>query len=333
MKSPLLIGFTYDIKEDYHFHSQDWRHSDFSTLAEVASVKTLFEELGHQVFLIGNYEKLYHMLSNGKLPPVDTVFNIAEGINSRNREAWIPSLLEINHIPYSGSDAYGLSLTLNKLHMKIMAEHLGIRTAPYRIIASVEEAKAVEKTFPGPWVLKPNYEGSSSGVKLVVTEDDLCRYCSQLLQEYRQTILCEKYIEGREFNVALLNDGEETEVIGTVEVVRKDGSPIRIFNVKDKFTDTCTKVPADLPPKAKRTMESAALRLHKFTGCLDYNRGDFRMDANGEIYFLELNPLPSIDEESGFAKCCYYNGRNLGHVLESILYRSIQRFDGQSIQV
>lgn len=217
--------------------------------------------------------------------------------------------------------------------MKIMAEHLGIRTAPYRIIASVEEAKAVEKTFPGPWVLKPNYEGSSSGVKLVVTEDDLCRYCSQLLQEYRQTILCEKYIEGREFNVALLNDGEETEVIGTVEVVRKDGSPIRIFNVKDKFTDTCTKVPADLPPKAKRTMESAALRLHKFTGCLDYNRGDFRMDANGEIYFLELNPLPSIDEESGFAKCCYYNGRNLGHVLESILYRSIQRFDGQSIQV
>lgn len=332
MDKALKIGITYDVKEDYNFDSACWKHSDFSTLAEVDYVKGLFEALGHDVYLIGNYEKLYNALQTETLPNVDIVFNIAEGINSRNREGWIPSLLEINHIPYSGSDAYGLSVTLSKLHTKIIAEHLGISTPQFYAISSIEDINVAKKTIQGPWVLKPNYEGSSSGVVLVTSERELETKAKHLLEEYQQTILCEKYIPGREYNVALLYDGKKTSVIGTVEVIRKNGSEIGIFGAEDKYTSTCTKIPASLPDATIELLCDSAVKLHRFIGCLDYNRADFRIGPDGKAYFLELNPLPSIDDESGYAKCCAYNGYKLGDVLNMIVFNALERFYGKHFQ-
>lgn len=166
MQKQLKIAFTYDVKEDYRFERTCWKHTDFSTLAEVSYVKGLFEKLGHTVYLIGNYEKLNNCLASRTFPDVDIVFNIAEGVSSRNREGWIPSLLEINHIPYTGSDAYGLSVTLSKIHTKIIANYLGIPTPQYCAISSLMDIHGAPKKVLGPWILKPNYEGSSSGVML-----------------------------------------------------------------------------------------------------------------------------------------------------------------------
>ena len=156
MKRYLNIGLTYDVKEDYGFRSSSWKHVDFSTLAEVNYVKELFEARGHTVHLIGNYNKLNDMLRSSTFPKIDMVFNTAEGIHSRNREGWIPSLLEINHIPYSGSDAYGLSISLNKLHTKIFAKYLNIATPNYFFISSTQDAIEEANNITAPWILKPN---------------------------------------------------------------------------------------------------------------------------------------------------------------------------------
>lgn len=130
MKSFFKIGIAYDVKEDYKLDSEDWKYSDFSTLAEVQYVKRLFEKRGHSVVLLGNYEEIYNLLKNNTFPAVDVVFNMAEGIGSRNRESWIPSLLEINGIPFTGSDAFALSLSLSKFHTKLVAKYLNILTPP-----------------------------------------------------------------------------------------------------------------------------------------------------------------------------------------------------------
>lgn len=329
MKRHLRIGFTYDVKEDYNFHTAEWKHSDFSTLAEVSYVKLLLERKGHEVILIGNYEKLYQALKDGTFPEVDIVLNTAEGINSRNREGWIPSLLEINHIPYSGSDAYGLGLTLSKSHTKIIAEHLGIPTPSFYEINSGPDAEKAAIMLKGPWILKPNYEGSSSGVRFVRDPEELKTAAEQLLAEYNQTILCESYIGGAEFNVSLLYDGEKTKSIGVVEIVRKDGRPLDVFDVVDKFTSTCTKIPAKLPEPLYNKLCSDTIKIHKYIGCLDYNRADYRIDENGNYYLLELNPLPSIDDESGFAKCCEYNGIKLADALEQVVFNALKRWENK----
>lgn len=326
MKKKLRIGIAYDVKEDYSISAEGLTHCDFSMLFEIKMIKELLEERGHIVYLLGNYQKINRLLIDGEFPEIDIVMNTAEGILSRNREGWLPSLFEINDIPYSGSDAYALNLTLNKLHTKIIAEYLNIPTPPYYRIDSMQDVKAAINSIKGPWILKPNYEGSSSGVILANSEKELALAFQKLNAEYHQTLLCETYIDGREFTVALLYDRENTKVLGTVEIIRKGESHLGIFSAEDKYSDTCTKIPAILSNNIIESMQNDAKRLHQFLDCNDYSRADYRVDSNGQYYLLELTPLPNVDYESGFAKCCEYSKYNLGKVLEEILYNALQRY-------
>lgn len=327
MRKKLRIGIAYDVKEDYSISAVGFSHCDFSMLFEIKLIKELLEERGHIVYLLGNYQKVNKLFMNGAFPEVDIVMNTAEGILSRNREGWLPSLFEINNIPYSGSDAYALNLTLNKLHTKIIAEYLKIPTPAYCKIDCIDDVQMAIQSVKGPWILKPNYEGSSSGVVLANSERELEQVFKKLNAEYQQTLLCETYIDGREFTVALLYDGENTKSLGTVEIVRKGEERVGIFSAEDKYSDTCTKIPAVLPKGIIKSMEEDAKKLHQFLDCHDYSRTDYRMDQNGQYYLLEITPLPNVDYESGFAKCCEYGKYNLGKILEEILYNALLRYN------
>ena len=324
MKRFLKIGIAYDVKEDYRLDSQDWKYSDFSTLAEIQYIKGLFEKRGHSVILLGNYEKIYNRLKTGSFPNIDVVFNMAEGIGSRNREGWIPSLFEINGIPFTGSDAFALSLSLSKFHTKLVAGYLNILTPEFCVISDSNDFRQALQ-IPGPWILKPNYEGSSSGV-VYVDSAGLLRDCAnKLLCNYKQPLLCEHYISGREANVSILYDGEKTKILGAVEVVRKNGMPIHIFSAKDKFTGTCTKIDAHFQEKTLELMYRNAEKIHRHLFCTDYSRVDFRIDENGTPYFLELNPAPGVSEDDSFTLCCSCHGFELDWVLEQIVYNAVAR--------
>lgn len=326
MRRKLTIGISYDVKEDYNISSKGFKHCDFSTLTEITIMKQLLEQRGHTVILLGNYQKIYSSFLDRSFPKVDIVLNTAEGIISRNREGWLPSLFEINHIPYSGSDAYTLGLTLNKIHTKIIASYLGIPTPAFHIVTKIEDISSVLDHVPAPWIIKPNYEGSSSGVRYAEDFDTLYDAANDLLSEYFQPLLCESFIAGREFASSILYDRENSKCIGTVEIVRKSGDNIHIFSAEDKYSDTCTKKPADIPKDLLLRIESDTLKLHRFLECNDYSRTDFRVDPDGNYYFLELTPLPNVDPESGFGKCCQFSRLKLGYVYEEILYNALQRF-------
>lgn len=326
MRKKLKIGIAYDVKEDYNISSEGYKHCDFSTLAEISVIKRTLEQRGHTVILLGNYEKIFNMFIEKCFPEVDIVLNTAEGIISRNREGWLPSLFEINHIPYSGSDAYTLGLTLNKAHTKIMANYLGIPTPSFYIINHQNDIARIPDDVSPPWIIKPNYEGSSSGVRFVNESSSLSDVVNELLTIYHQPLLCESYIPGREFTTSILYDKESTKCIGTVEVVRKNGSNIHIYSAEDKYDDTCTKVPANIPDNLLQSIEADAIRLHQFLECCDYSRADYRIDTQGNYYLLELTPLPNVDPDSGFGKCCEYSNYKLGYIYEEILYNALKRF-------
>lgn len=331
MKKKLRVGIAYDVKEDYSISAEGFSHCDFSMLFEIKMIKDLLEERGHIVYLLGNYQKINKLLMNREFPEIDIVMNTAEGILSRNREGWLPSLFEINNIPYSGSDAYALNLTLNKLHTKIIAEYLNIPTPSYCKVDCMADVKSAAKSIKGPWILKPNYEGSSSGVVLAKSKKELESAFQKLNAEYHQTLLCETYIDGREFTVALLYDGENTKTLGTVEIIRKGKPHLGIFSAEDKYSTTCTKIPATLSDYIIEGMQNDAKRLHQFLNCNDYSRADYRVDSNGQYYLLELTPLPNVDYESGFAKCCEYSKHNLGKILEEILYNALRRYKNETV--
>ena len=325
MKKALKIGITFDTKENYNIKSDDWKHSDFSTLADITFVKEKIQSKGFDVTLIGDYRNLKQKFLHDELHQFDLVFNTVEGLSSRNREGLVPSFLELNKIAYTGSDAYSVNLALNKTHTNIIAKHLNINTPQFFLINNKNEIYLALDYVNGPWILKPNYEGSSSGVHIANTENELFEVASELLKTYNQPILCEQYIAGREIVISQILDNEKAHIVGAAEIVRKNGQPIGIYNSKDKFSDSCKKIPVNLSSTTLNKLYSDSLKLHKFLGCYDYSRTDFRVDENNNIYFLEITPLPSIGPNSGFAKCCEFGGYDFADILEQIILNAYCR--------
>lgn len=321
----MIIGIAYDKREDYSFNS-DVCYFDFTTAAELSYVKQTLEKCGHTVKLLGNYYNILKLAAGDMLNDIDLVFNMSEGLKSRNREGTVPILLEMAKIPYTGTDAYGLGLCLNKYHSKIIAGYLEIPTPEYFLVNNEDDIKKKEPAY-FPYVLKPIYEGTSSGVKLVKSYNEYTSEAAYLLNTFQQPVLCEKYIDGREFTVSLIGTGADTTVIGIVETLRKDGTPIGIFSSEDKIYGNCKRTLAqNIPEQIKELAFDQAIRFHNFTECRDLNRIDYRMDGNGNLFFLEANPLPGLSISSAFPNCCILNGIPIEDAMKKIIESALKRY-------
>lgn len=181
----MKIGITFDIKEHYGFDQLDLSYTDFQTMADVTFAKHTLEKLGNDVLLIGNLFSLTDFLQEKN--SVDMIFNLSWGYKGRNRESLIPAVLESYHIPYTGTDAYGCSLCLDKCQVKLIAKHLGIPTPNFHVINYVDE----EPQLSFPLILKPNAQGTGMGVTLVENNSEYKLTVEKLLSEYGAPILCE----------------------------------------------------------------------------------------------------------------------------------------------
>ena len=121
----MKIGIAYDTKEMYD--DKDDLYYDFADEVSISQLDAAFRSLGHETVRIKSFAELLE-ICKGKECPCDLVYNTMEGISSRNREGFAPSLLEMYRVPFMGTDAFGLSLTLNKYLTKIVAQNYGIAT-------------------------------------------------------------------------------------------------------------------------------------------------------------------------------------------------------------
>jgi D-alanine-D-alanine ligase len=151
-----------------------------------------------------------------------------------------------------------------------------------------------------PLIVKPNAEGSSKGIgstSVVDTEDELRAAVKLTVERYRQPALVEEYIAGREFTVGLLGD-KRPRVLPPMEIrfKKKDNSrPVYDYAVKQEWEEyVYYECPANLTDAEQRAMEKIARATFWALDCRDVARVDMRMDADGRIYVLEVNPLPGL---------------------------------------
>src|SRR5438477_136383 len=228
---------------------------------------------------------------------VDLIFNIAEGVEGRNREAQVPALCELLGIPYTGSDSATLAIALDKaLGKKVLLQH-DILTPKFQVMESARERLDADMKFP--MIVKPNAEGSSKGIgstSVVDTEDELRAAVKVCVERYRQPALVEEYIAGREFTVGLLGD-KRPRVLPPMEIkFKKDTKrPVYDFAVKQEWEEH---VYYECPPKLTEAELKAIEKIARATfwalDCRDVARVDMRMDPDGRIYVLEVNPLPGL---------------------------------------
>ena len=292
----LKVGFAFNVKRvtpDLSGEGDD--EAEYDSPKTLQAIREAIASYGHEVVDLEATSDLPIQLAS---TPVDVVFNIAEGFKGRNRESQVTALLELLDIPYTGSDPAALSVSLDKALAKRMVRTHGILTPDYLVLHTGKERLPKEVGFP--LLVKPVAEGTSKGVtkrSVVHDEAELREVAREMIAKYRQPALAEEYIGGREFTVGMLGE-RRPRVLPPMEIVfldRDDPTPIYSFEMKQDWNDKIRyEVPAHLSERELDRLERASRECFAALGCRDVARVDFRMDAEGRLYFIESNPLPGL---------------------------------------
>lgn len=289
------VGLVYDLRSDYiALGAAPEEVAEFDTEETIEALERAISSLGFVVDRIGSARALCARLVRGER--WDLVFNIAEGTSGRSREAQAPCILELYGVPYTFSDPLVCAATLDKAVAKTIVRAAGVPTPHYAVVRHPSDAEKVALRFP--LFVKPLAEGTGKGIdgrSRVASREALAGLCSELLARFRQPVLVEEYLPGREFTVGILGTGEAARVLGTmeVEVIAEEGGAIYSLDMKERCEQTVRYSPlAD--PALRREVEELALAAYLALECRDAGRVDVRLDAGGKPHFLEVNPLPGL---------------------------------------
>jgi len=326
----LTVGITYNLKKDFGGGMD--RPIDFleeyDSEETVDAIRAVLEQDGHRVIKLGGDAELIQRL---RQTPVDIVFNIAEGIGDRNREAHIPALLEFLKIPYTGSDPLTLCVTLDKAMAKRIVMSEGIPTPRFKRVATLEDLKGLD--LPYPLFVKLCDEGSSKGVRLdskILDPQSLEEKTKELLKTYGSPLLVEEFVKGPEFTVGILGN-EDPFVLGVMQIEIKGKPPeesIYSLEIKREWEE---KVRYHCPPSIEQNLlkriEEVALRSYRALECRDVSRVDIRVGEDHTPYFLEINPLPGLSPVYGdLVIMARSMGWDYGQLVKTIFHQALKRY-------
>jgi D-alanine-D-alanine ligase len=291
----LRIGLCYDLKADYLAAGfEPHEVMEFDEEVTIAGIEGALRGLGHQIERVGRGTELARRLAAGER--WDLVFNFAEGVRGRSREAQVPAVCEMFDQPYTFSDPLTCAITLDKPLAKRLVRDIGLPTPAFAVVETEEDAEAVPLELP--LFAKPVAEGSSKGVdgrSRISSRGELRETCAALLKTFGQSVLVERYLPGREVTVGIVGNGDEARVLGVMEVVFKDGTDTDYTALNKAEFETRTEYRLlDGDALGMRARE-VALAAYRALSCRDAGRVDLRCDENGEPCFLEINPLPGLN--------------------------------------
>jgi len=265
-----------------------------------------------------DYKNWFMLISELHKRSPDMIFIGLHGASGEDGR--VQAMLELSKLKYTGSNAQASALAMNKLATLCLAEKSGIPVSERIALYSSEKHKKSEiiSRLGLPIVVKPNASGSSVGISIVNDEDKLLEAIRKAGMYDRQ-IICEKYIEGKEITVTILND----QALPVVEINPKNGW----YDYVNKYTvgNTHYICPAGLNEEETRTVQKYAERINKILGCQVYSRIDFRYDGE-RFYFLEVNTLPGMTALSLTPMAAKAAGYDLGALLLEILKLSQKKY-------
>ena len=329
----MRIGLAYDLKDDVEAGRDipEDALEEYDSIRVVRAIARSLRSLGHRTVYLGGGRKF---LANILKTKVDLVFNIAEGRGSlRSREAQVPAALEMLNIPYTGSDPLTLAITLDKPLAKQIVSSAGVSTPPWVTVKSKEDIKALKrKDIPLPAFVKPAFEGSSKGIRLtsrVDTAGKALAAAGALLDRYGQPVIIEKYIEGEEITVGITGNTPPS-IVGIMRVVPKKKFKTFVYSLEIK-RDWRKLVDYECPARLERAtlkrISESSIKAYTALGCRDFARVDFRVAANGIPYFLEVNPLPGLNPDSGDLPIMSYKmGWTYQRLIRTVLDAALGRY-------
>ncbi len=239
---------------------------------------------------------------------LDLVFNALHG--DYGEDGRVQAILENSKVPFTGPKSFAAALSFHKalaLQELLKNKPENLKLQGQMLFSSIElldkDAKQMAEEvfikFPAPYVLKPVRGGSSFGVALANTKDELVNLLEKMLMQYDE-VLVEEFIFGKELTVSVVEDlrGQELYVAPVAEILKRDK---KIFDTDAKYLEAkeeTVRIPAQVPDDVKLKIEELSREISMTLQARHYARLDFILAREKDIYFLELNSLPGLGPRS-----------------------------------
>ncbi|TYP86444.1 D-alanine--D-alanine ligase family protein [Blastococcus xanthinilyticus] len=260
--------------------------------------------------------------------PADAVFIALHG--STGEDGALRAVLDLAGVPYVGSPAAACRLAWDKPAAKSVVRAAGLTTpdwvalphSTFRELGAGAVLDLMVARLGLPLVVKPASGGSALGVQKVSRVEDLPAAMVSCFA-YGDTVLVERFVEGVELALAVIDLGDGPEALPAVEIEPESG----VFDYTSRYTPGLTEyhAPARLPDDVAARAAELAVRVHEALGLADLSRTDAIVTPDGEVHFLEVNVSPGLTETSMFPMAVEAAGHELGEVLTQLLTNTAAR--------
>lgn len=209
----------------------------------------------------------------------------------------LQGMLELLGIPYTCPGVQASALAMDKAKSKIMYEHAGINTSPSMTLYKADgyDLDEIKETIGAPCVVKAATEGSSIGVEIVQTEDQL-EPALKAVFEIDDLVVVEKFIHGPEYTCVVLGN-DEPYALPIIQIVPLKGAT---YDFESKYAAGGSQhiCPAPLDEELTELVQANAIKAHKALGCRGVSRSDFIIDDERTPWILETNTIPGMTPTS-----------------------------------
>ncbi len=310
--------------------------AEFDSRETIDTLTAALERLGHRVERIEVSGPASRTAARLEAFAPDLIFNTAEGRRGRFREAFYPALFDELGFPYTGSDAWALAVSLDKALTKLMLREHGVISPKGQFLEELADLKTDGWRFP--LMVKPNFEGSSKGItqeSIVEDKTKLRALVEKQLERFPAGVLVEEYIPGSDLTVAFL-EGVENGKAGVLTPVEYVFDPAemqkRRYRIYDYDLKSATnqsvqvRCPAQFDEHVLARAQEMARKAYKALGCRDLGRIDFRVAEDGQVYFIEVNALPSLEPGAGIYAAAALEGLHTDGVLAKVIESATARW-------
>lgn len=302
------------------------------------------KEVNYDCTYFGGINKLIEAYSSNVIfDSSDLFFNMSDGLNQASRRMQAPILLDLLGVKYTGSTPFAVGLMNNKYFSKIAAEKVGIKTPKGVLIHSsliTKEPKYMENLIKSlnsisfPLIVKPNGEGSSIGIdnnSIVYSFEKMIDQINHLKLNYND-ILIEQFIPGTDASTLVVGNCNNYKLVETLVYKTNDrfvlSNSVRDTYIKENWVSVGYLInnAADYSSLANE-LKTVSKDLFEYIGCNDIARIDYRISEKGEIYFLEINSMPTITPTSDVGMICNCLNKPYTNFLKEYIDSALSKYN------
>jgi len=318
-----------------YLDSEDENSKDYE--AVVPQVARTLRSLGHRVSVLGAHGDVKRIVAGLSRRKPDLVFNLMEMFGD-NVFGDIPvtGLLDLIGLKYTGSGPGELYLSQDKGLTKKLLAFDGILYPRFAVFSKQQGSFETGGNLRMPLFVKPLRSDSSLGIggkSLVHDAVALMERVTAIRKELNDSALAEEYIEGREFYVGVLGNGQpkalppiEVDFTGFPEGVPKVLDSKAKWDESSKEYKGTKSVLANLPDELRAKLQKVAVDAFRALRVRDYGRVDLRLTDTGDIYVLEVNASCYLERSSEFAMAAAAGGMDYPRLIERIVNLTLERY-------